>query len=373
MKKHRPSGLAVSLALLCLLVAGCGQPAVDASLILSPAGEAAPGSPEALCLAFVENHMMAEGGVYTTFQPIASNGELAGGREVLSESQGLLLLYYSRVGRQAAFEETLSFVQNHLDSGTLLSYRLGEKGEAFPVNAAVDDLRIIRGLLEGGQAFSRPEFTQLAQEYGRRFYQTNVQGGIVRDFYDEQYKAASEQSTLCYADLFTMELLAEEDSSWKKPRSSMEKLVREGYLGDEFPFYSLRCRIGEKIYEQGELHMAEGLLTVLHLAQVGAVREQTLDWLEQKLASGPLYGRYTPDGQPATQMESTAVYALCVLLGQETGREKLTEAALERMLTFQVTDPKSAVYGGFADPVTEQAYSFDNLTALLALAEIRRG
>lgn len=44
----------------------------------------------------------------------------------------------------------------------------------------------------------------------------------------------------------------------------------------------------------------------------------------------------------------------------------LYQSSIERMNEFRVTDPVSPLYGGFGDPASGQAYSFDNLMALLA-------
>ncbi|MNI94960.1 hypothetical protein D3C73_1531470 [compost metagenome] len=54
------------------------------------------------------------------------------------------------------------------------------------------------------------------------------------------------------------------------------------------------------------------------------------------------------------------------MIGAEIGDNELYQSGMERMNEFRVSDPASPLYGGFGDPNTGQAYSFDNLMALLA-------
>ena len=40
--------------------------------------------------------------------------------------------------------------------------------------------------------------------------------------------------------------------------------------------------------------------------------------------------------------------------------------SISKMTALQVTDPSSPIYGAFGNPITCEAFSFDNLMALLA-------
>ncbi len=323
---------------------------------------------EALCLKFVQEKLTGEdGGVHTNFLPGEPGGELAAGHEVLLESQGLLMRYYARTGDRDRFSRAFDFVREELDSGEILSYRLDGEGRRYPVNAAVDDLRVLRALLEGEERFRERSFGEQARQYAARLYSTNVQDGLLLDLYDESYKQAGRSCTLCYADLGTMHLLGRSDRRWEKAAGQMERVVAGGFLGEAFPFFHSRYLPDEGGYETDTVHMAEGLLTVLHLAEVNACPPETLRWLRDTLAGGPIYGEYTPVGEPVVDFESTAVYALCVRIGYESGDKELARLAMERLSALQVGDEASPVYGAFADPQSLAAYSFDNLNALLAL------
>ena len=343
------------------LLAGCTQSG-GVLRTVPPVGEG-----EAACLAFVQEKLTGDGGIHTNYLRGSQSGELAAGHEVLSESQGLMLLYYAATADRWWFETTLAFVQEKLDSGTLLSYRIGEDGAPFPLNASVDDLRIIHGLLEGAAVFSEPDYRRLGSLYAGRLYQTNVENDILLDFYDETYQIAGRVSTLCFADLQTMQQLGKRDKRWKKVEKKMRQILLDGYLGDAFPFFETRYLPDAGSYSSERVRMVEALLTALHLSQVEACPPQTLRWLEESLPDGAVFGEYTIEGEPASAVESTAVYALCALLGISENSPALVQAAVSKLSAFQVTDPQSKLYGAFANAATKEAFSFDNLMALSAL------
>lgn len=348
-------------AAICLICSGCTLWAETPAAVPAPTGAA-----EQSCLEFMQRRMTGQG-VYTSLLEEKNSEDLATGREVLSESQGLMLRYYAARSDRKGYAGTVSFIQEKLDTGILFSYRVKPEGFRYPVNAAVDDLRILRGFLEGAEVFSAPEYADQCAIYAGRLYETNVRDGLLLDFYDEDYAAARNLSTLCYSDFKTMELLGTKDQRWLTVEERMLGVALGGYLGDEFPFFRTRYLPDTHSYSEGNLRTVESLLTALHLSEVGRCPEGTIRWLKAALAAGAVYGEYTQVGEPVTEVQSTAIYALCALLGINEGEPELVRAAMERLLSFQITDPASALYGAFADKVSGQAYSFDNLTALTAL------
>ncbi|HWP51823.1 MAG TPA: hypothetical protein VN626_09020 [Clostridia bacterium] len=350
-----------------LLLSGCAQKAVHP---LKDSGFASPApadEAERACLDFVQKRLIAQGGVHTNYLGGSSQGNLAEGHEVLGESQGLMLRYYASTSNTQAFSQTLNYVVQTLDTGTLLSYRVREDGSCYAANAALDDLRILRGLIEGAQAFSQFEYRAQYQSYGERLYQTNVQNDILLDCYDETLSFAGRVSTLCFSDLETMHLLGTDDKRWTKVEKKMRGILKKGYLDDNFPLFQTRYYPDSETYATERVNMVEALLTALHLSQVDECPATTVRWVKEALTKGVIYGEYTPQGQPSSTIESTAIYALCALLGDAEGDRALTNAAMEKMRALQITDKQSVLYGAFADAATLQAYSFDNLMALTAL------
>ncbi len=322
---------------------------------------------EELCLQFVEQKLQSEGGVFTNYLPLKENTDWAAGHSVLSESQGLMLSYYTQTKNKAMAQNVIAFVQDHLDTGSILSYRLEEDGRVYKVNAAVDDLRLIRAMLEGQDAFQLPDIHDQAILYAKRLYDTNVRNQVLVDFFDDQYKQAGGYATLCYSDFYTMNIISAYDKRWLQVMENMRELVMDGYLGDAFPFFDTRYNLEKQCYESENVPMVESLLTAYHLSKADSCPIQTVEYIKKALQRGKLYSIYDLSGTPLTDRESTAIYALCALIGASEYDAELYSAAIERMLPFQVMDEKSPVYGAFADAQTLQAYSFDNLMALLAL------
>lgn len=354
-------------AALLLLLSGCGQqadnaPNESATIVPAPADAA-----EQACLSFVQTQLTVQGGIYTNYLSGSAQGALAGGHEVLGESQGLMLRYYAAIADAHGFSQTLGFITRTLDTDVLLSYRAREDGSPYAINASIDDLRILRGLLEGARVFSNPAYQALCENWAKRLYQTNVQDGMLLDCYDETLVFAGSVSTLCFSDLETLRLLGKVDRRWGNVEKNMRRILQRGYLGDDFPFYQTRYNLESQAYETEHVNMVEALLTALHLSEVGEGSSATLRWVKTALAQGAIYGAYTPQGIPVNQIESTAIYALCALLGDAESDQALVNAAIEKLRTLQITDKQSALYGAFADAATQQAYSFDNLMALAAL------
>ena len=134
-------------------------------------GQTSPGQTterEKLCFDFITNKMITEqGGIRTNYLDKAENPDLATGAEVLSESMGLLMLYAVEIRDETLFKNALRFVEDYLDTGSILSYRYSPENGAYRVNAFVDDIRIIRALLKAEEAFGNG-YRAVALKYADR-------------------------------------------------------------------------------------------------------------------------------------------------------------------------------------------------------------
>lgn len=315
---------------------------------------------ETICYQFIRNQMMKNGGIYTGYLKTDGSRELAGGHEVLGESEGLMLRYAVQADDKELYREIKEYIASTLQQENYLSYRVDQEGTPMAVNACVDDLRIIRGLFEGGDQ-------ELALQYAKQLKSTNLKKGLLVDYYTADNKKSSDEMTLCYGDLIAMDYLAGQNEEWKEIQKKTEEVMLGGYLGDSFPFFQTRYQVKKKEYKSDTIFMVEALLTAYHLAEAGKCPQATIDWLEQTLNNGEVYGKYTITGEPVDKVESTAIYAICVLIGQQTGNKEIVQNASERLKSFQVMEKESEVYGAFADSATLSVHSFDNLMALLAL------
>jgi hypothetical protein len=316
---------------------------------------------------FIRERLSGPDGVRTNYIDTEQNQEQATGFEVLSESASLLLRYQALSRNREGFAVSWEQAKRVFDRERLFSYRYSPKlSKQYPLNAAVDDLRMIRALYEAGEAFGDKAYTSLADKYGLRFAKYNIPDGEMRDFYDDTYDKANPFITLCYIDLKTLGRLPLPSKNHSDLMKKMQKIVANGYISDLFPFYQTRYNYQSKLYETDSIHTVESLLTILSLAEVGQTPEASLRYIKQEVLHGALFGAYSLDGKPLNDIQSTAIYALAAMIGSETRDQELYEAAVKRMQAYRVDDPASPLYGGFGDTGSGQAYSFDNLMALLA-------
>ncbi|RAU99580.1 hypothetical protein [Paenibacillus sp. YN15] len=316
---------------------------------------------------FIREKMSGPDGVWTNYTDTEQNKEAATGHEILSESASLLLRYQALAGKREEFAAGWEQAKRVFDRERLFSYRYSPKlSKQYPLNAAVDDLRMIRALYEAGEAFGDEAYTAEADRYALRFAKYNIRDGGIRDFYDETYDMANPFITLCYIDLKTLDKLPLPIKSHSSLMEKMQKIVADGYISDLFPFYQLRYNYGSNSYESDSVRTVESLLTILSLAEMGKAPEQSLRFIKREVLHGALYGAYSLEGQPLNDIQSTAIYALAAMIGSQTNDREMYEAALRRMHAYRVEDPASPLYRGYGDAASGQAYSFDNLMALLA-------
>ncbi|OMD81784.1 hypothetical protein BSK50_01570 [Paenibacillus odorifer] len=316
---------------------------------------------------FIVTKLTGSSGVYTNLIETEQSGEAASGHEILSESASLRMLAAVRSGEKERFAEEWALAKQTFDMKGGFSYRYSPKQQKlYPVNAAVDDLRIIRALYEAGDTFRDKQYTEEAAKYGERFYNYNVKNGYMYDFYDENYKKTNTFVTLCYIDLGTMRKLSVSGESRDFLLNNMSVILKDGYLSDEFPFYETRFNYESGTYSSENINTVESLLSILALAEVDQQKSSSINFIKQQVEAGTLYGQYSREGKPLNDIRSTAIYAITAMIGAEIGDDALYRKSIERMNEFRITDAGSSLYGGFGDVASGQAYSFDNLMAALA-------
>ncbi|MHA6480371.1 hypothetical protein ACX1C1_00320 [Paenibacillus sp. strain BS8-2] len=362
--QDRRWGTLLLMFLLPILLLACGDSSPATNVKSGKISEA-----ERLLMDYIRREQLGDFGVNTNRIESDQNEDAASGHEVLSESAGIMLRYYVTRPNQHLFDKTLEQAKDLFEQEGGFSYRYSPKQDKrFDANAAVDDLRIIRALYEGAEVFRHSAYRSEAKRYGERLLEHNVQNGNLYDFYDMRLKQRNGFLTLCYADLRTLQYIADHNREADKLAERMLAVVEGGYLSEQFPFYETRYNYESGRYESDRIHMVESMLTVLSLAEIGKERQESMDAIKRMVASGELYGQYDKAGTPLSDIRSTALYAIAALIGREVDDKALYEDAIAHMVEFQIMDVHSVLYGGFGDPVTRQAYSFDNLMALLALA-----
>jgi len=316
------------------------------------------------CLHFIEKKLSSKaGGIYTNYLYTKEITNLASGHEILSESEGLIMLYYVKNNNKKLFDQHFEFVRNNMMTKKGgIKWRVREGNNNLTSSpASIDDLRVIRSLIEGYNKWKDKEYYQLISKISKYTLKNSTYKEIITNSYDDH------GIDLSYMDLYTIKLL--KDKKWDKIYNHSLDIIEKGYISDEFPFYKKKYHINTQKYSNTKtINMIDSLLVVLHLSEVGLAKEQTIDWIRNELLNkGNIYSDYNRStGNHSSKEESTAVYAITARIAKNIRDKALYDKAIRKMINLQVNDPSSQICGSFGDINTLQVYSFDNLQALLA-------
>lgn len=327
------------------------------------------GEKETALLDFIEKRMMSkEGQIYTNIR-LRDKSE-----ETLSESIGLLMNYCVLRHRKDLFDKELDFLNSELITDRK-KIRWKASKDDVSCNAAIDDLRILRALLDAYDTWADRKYFNLAGFIQDSIYKDQVENGALYEFYDWKSKLCKKNIPLCYLDLYTLDRVSEFNKGWLQVIDSGAKIIIAGRISEGKPFYYKYYNYGKKSFQFDEEYsknkgicLTYTLYTVLHLAEINIGTEPFINWLKSEVENGKLYAWYNPESmEPVNDMESTAVYALAAVYAKKIGDIRLYHRLIDLMLAFRITDENSPNYGGFGNEQTGEFHSFDNLTALWAL------
>ena len=326
---------------------------------------------ENMCIEFVENRLTSKvGGIHTNYLDSPGKMGVAAGHEMLSESEGLIMIYYANRGDRDMFDRHYAFVASRLvmPSGTL-RWRLDGDGRPLEnTSASIDDLRVLRAMLYAYDRWGGEKYMIAADKIGAGVLKNATYKGSLVNHYDEDSSCSGDEIDLSYIDLLTMSIMEGlGQKGWKGIAERGTEIIEGGYIGDDFPFYRKVYDLKDELYDESEsVNMIDSLLVVLHLSELGMQREKSIGWLKETLAGGPVYSSYGTDGTVRQgSYESTAVYAIIARIAKNAGDNGLHKMAVKRMTSLQVKSEDSRIYGAFGDEGTLEVFSFDNLQALL--------
>lgn len=308
-----------------------------------------------------------DGGIRTNGQT-AEEG-IPAGADVLSESLGIFMEYAALSGNKELYNRLWIYARSWMFAEGFLPWVITDKSET-KVNALVDDLRVLGAMQKAGEAVSEPSYRQ----YVEAIYRYNVEAGKPVDFYDVGTEEKASRFTLCYGDLATLKQIGETDRRYRAVYKNTLHLIRNGRISEKFPLYYSYYDYALQKYEGTRLHMAEAMTTLLHLAEVGELPEEAMEWIAEEMEEGCVYAAYDTEGNPAADgyYESTSVYALIVMTALAEGRMDIAGEAIQKMEQFRITDGNSRFYGIFGNPDGTGMYSFDQGMALLAYESYER-
>lgn len=316
---------------------------------------------------FVEQRLLTTKGLYTNYHRSKNSKQVATGHDLLLESSGLWLLTLANQHQYKQFRQFYKATKQQFDQGNQFTYRVEETGKKADVNATLDDLRVIRALQTYAQLTHSTKYRHEAAERFAMLRQTVIKdSGQVADFYNVKSKAASDNGALSYYDLLTLKYFESVSSAGRQLYQKQLKVVKKGYLGDGFPLYASSYNWQTNQYSAKALNTSEMLETLLHLAEVGQLKSQSLSWLKQQVDRKQLYNGYTTMGTATNRDQSAANYALAAMIFANAGKRQAYREAMTLVWQSQITAKSSPIYGGLGDQKTTDAYSFNNLVGLVA-------
>ncbi|MGL4875249.1 MAG: glycosyl hydrolase family 8 [Clostridium sp.] len=373
-KKRLKMGITVFLvvALITLIGAKILMPYFVPVKVVETWGTATPTSREEILYSFIENHMTTKnGGIKTNYLNERNEGDITKGDSVLSESEGLMLLYYIERNDQEGFNKTFEYIKNNmmLDNG-LLSWRIDGDVKS-KVSATIDELRIIKALIIAGEKWDSLKYRYYAIEISNGLYKNLKESNLLVDFNDGT--GNSDKVTLCYIDLLALKYLTNIDFKWKGIYTESEKILQGGFISDNVPLYRKVYDIKTKKYDTENVDMLLNTIILLNEAEAGVDISKSINWIVEKFKTdGAIYSFYNPStGAVESDVESTSIYANLLQIAEIEKNNELYELALRKLNAYQVLDKKSVLYGGYGDKKTMEVYSFDNLNALLAYRDVK--
>lgn len=320
----------------------------------------------------MEKLTTSDGGIKTNYSKLKSDGDITKGHAVLSESQGIMLLYYLDRNEKNLFDRNLEFIEEKmlLDNG-LLSWRI-EADKASETSATIDDLRVIKALLLANERWGDIKYRSVAIKISKGIKNELIDEDILADFNDGY--SMSKTSTLCYLDLPTLKLLSQIDSDYKKIYNTSLDILSNGYMGSSIPLFKKEYNREKESYDDGDLDTLLSAIVLLNRAEVGEDVQESVDWLKEKFREDKgIFSLYSPvTGEKTSNIESTSIYAILLQVAEEIGDKELSSMCLYKLKTYQVSDKNSEIYGAFGDSNTMEVFSFDNLNALLAFRKLNR-
>lgn len=329
------------------------------------------GTEEKLCLEFLQKSMSSNKGTFTNFLEDKEVKEWATGHQVLSESEGLIMLYAVQAGDKPMFDKHFDIIRNMILDDGVIMWRMGKQGELLTKSSAsIDDLRVIRSLIFAYDRWSDKKYDKMLKKltHKTKKYQLTAQGLI--DYYDSAIETKAKTINLSYIDLYTMNLLAQIDDDWEKAVEKGLGIIEKGFISKERPLFRKSYDYETKRYSvEDEINIIDYLKVLLHLSEVGRCPDEAIHWLKEQLKTyGALFNSYYADSaEPATSLQSSAAYAIACRIATNIEDDELYEIMKGKLLMFQITEKSSPLYGAFGDNRTKEIYSFDNLQALLAL------
>lgn len=323
----------------------------------------------------IENMSNSENAVYTNYIDYLSlDIDIAKGKDILSESQGLILMYFINRDNKDEFDKILKFsIDNMILKNDTFSWKIREDEYASNTNALIDDFRILRALILAHDKWNDKTYLKHIKKISNALLKYNTEKGIPLDFYDIEYSYKSDMITICYLDIYTMNKLTQIDKRWNDIYQTSINIILNSKINNT-PFYNYEYNLSNKKYSnKEEIDLIQNTYTLIHLAEANIIKYKDIEWIYDEFEKyNKLYTTYSSkDFKPSTTTESTALYALTSRLFYICKDFEKAQMFLKQCEKFQITEIDSKLYGSFGNEENQEVYSFDNLQYLLSISIIK--
>lgn len=302
------------------------------------------------------NHYFIEDGFCRTNLKDTMQGDLASGEDVLSESVGLLMLYYMNQDDFQKFDRQVKILKNYFTNGNqLIQWRIRPGSKEETVNSTIDDLRIIKALILAADKWEQGEYKSFAKSLSSQLLLHCVSEQRLRAYDSEN----STKAPFAYYDFQAMNLMGDFNEEWSQIAEINIKNILDQQV-QNLPLYK-----DQWFPEQEGFPTVENLMIMMHLSEVGIRDGESMNWLGEQLKNQGLFGRYSAEGKPLNSVESPAIYALTARIAELNDDKDLYKLAINRLKGMQNLEANQ-YYGGFIDLNGLTAFSFDQLLSLLA-------
>jgi hypothetical protein len=290
-------------------------------------------------------------------------------RVYLSETTTLAMELALLMGDHAAFTEQRAVLEDRfLATPGLLSWRVERSREPWCSNAAVDDLRAVRTLLQAHERWGDPSDLELGLRIGRAVLLHNVRDGVLVDNaswtcgarapWPAQVTPPGPVLTLAFADLEALALLGRHLPEANGVLHHTRAVLLAGTLHPGGP--QGRYLVDERRYEGGSRNAIELELQRLHLLIWGADDPMSEPSLEALCAQDSGW----------RSSDNIALIALSARRLRRCGEPGASTQALERLPGFELDEgPHAGLLGYRHSDNDTVVWSFDVLQALIASEE----
>ena len=325
-----------------------------------------PSEESSLLENFIVNKLTNEEiGILTNYLDASSEDETTKGHDVLSESQGLMMMYSYYIKNEDLFDSSYNYVKDnmYLPNG-LISWRVSKEKEKNSTTAFIDDIRIAKALALGYKTFHKYSYRVKAQNLSKNLLNHNIKDDLPIDFVNDT--SASSLFTLCYGDLEGMNILANFNKQWSIIKDKSKKVILDGRILNT-PFFKKSYDISKDEYSsEDKTELLYSLMIWESLHSDGEDISPIIDFMDKEMkTNGYLVTDYSSNLKPLNNIESSSIYAVALRLSKASNNKELTKKLETKLLNFMVKEGEFK--GGLGYEKTKEFYSFDNIEGLLSL------